>query len=433
VGRRPSPVPKPPCPRHDGSYVVFDGRYGKPGHERQRYRCYPSGRPGNGQPFHRFVEPLPRQRTLSDVCVSCERHVHAHEGPPGPRNYEYAAREIAQALIEVGGGESYAATAARARRRAARFPTNGGGGERYTRHGQLVEDWVEVFAPVVFEQHRRSAWPSEGTLVLDHLGFRYRGWDKHGRPKTGPVGFNVFAARGYENGYGQLWSLRAYPDASPESWLDFLGRLDGAPDRVITDGWSGTIKAAQLLWPDTEHYRSEWHLQQALRDYLTKAKLHGNTSIWRALDRAFINRYWWEHFCVKAYRHRNQAPDMWAWVEQYGDLVEGQMRRRPLPSRRAMNPTTIGGLDTKLEHIKRWLKPRVRGFRNRECMNRLLMLMQLHLNDQADTDAYARAIRDWLSYNGGRPRVPRRHVADRKGSSSLLSAGAKKQLGLGGA
>jgi hypothetical protein len=119
-----------------------------------------------------------------------------------------------------------------------------------------VEDWVEVFAPVVFEPHRRSAWPSEGTLVLDHLGFRSRGWDKNGRPKTGPVGFNIFAARGYENGYGQLWSLRAYPDASPESWLDFLGRLDGIPKRVITDGWSGTIKAAQLLWPEAEHSAS---------------------------------------------------------------------------------------------------------------------------------------------------------------------------------
>jgi hypothetical protein len=127
---------------------------------------------------------------------------------------------------------------------------------------------VEVFAPVVFEPHRPSEWPSSGTLVLDHLGFRYPGWDKNGRPKLEPVGFNVFGARSYDNGYGQFWSLRAYPDASPESWLDFPGRLDGEPQRVLTDGWSGTIKAAELLWPNAELYRSEWHLQQALRDYV---------------------------------------------------------------------------------------------------------------------------------------------------------------------
>jgi hypothetical protein len=30
---------------------------------------------------------------------------------------------------------------------------------RYSRHGQLVADWVEVFAPVVFEPYRRFDWP----------------------------------------------------------------------------------------------------------------------------------------------------------------------------------------------------------------------------------------------------------------------------------
>jgi hypothetical protein len=171
-----------------------------------------------------------------------------------------------------------------------------------------------VFAPVVFEPHRRSEWPAGGSLVLDHLGFRYRGWTDDGRPKLGPVDFNVFGARSYDGGYGQFWSLRAYPDASPESWADFLGSLDGAPPRVVSDGWSGTIKAARLLWPDTELYRSDWHLQQALRDYLTKAKLHRDTRIRSALDLAFINTNFWEHFCVIAYRHRRQAPEMWTWI-----------------------------------------------------------------------------------------------------------------------
>lgn len=44
--------PKPPCPRpaHDESHVVFDGHYGKSGHRRQRYRCYPNS---DKSEFHR--------------------------------------------------------------------------------------------------------------------------------------------------------------------------------------------------------------------------------------------------------------------------------------------------------------------------------------------------------------------------------------------
>jgi hypothetical protein len=109
------------------------------------------------------------------------------------------------------------------------------------------------------------------------------------------------------------------------------------------------------------------------------------------------------------------------------------MCRRPRPSRRRTNPTTIGGIDNKLQSIKKWLQPRIRCFRNRERLNRLLMLMQLELSNQpADVDAYTASIRDWLATNGVRPRVGRRAVTDRKGTSSLLSPGAKKQLGLVG-
>jgi hypothetical protein len=82
--------------------VVFDGHYGKPGHRRQRYRCYPSG---NGQPFHRFVPELPREAAPSGECDHCERPLAAHEGPQTPRQYRFGAREIAHALIEVGSSD----------------------------------------------------------------------------------------------------------------------------------------------------------------------------------------------------------------------------------------------------------------------------------------------------------------------------------------
>lgn len=48
--------------------------------------------------------------------------------------------------------------------------------------------------------YRRWAWPTNGSIILDHLGFRIRELRPDGTPKTGPVAFNVLAAQGYENG-----------------------------------------------------------------------------------------------------------------------------------------------------------------------------------------------------------------------------------------
>lgn len=387
MGRHPSLVAKPPCPRHEGSYVVFDGHYGRPGHRRQRYRCYPSGHSGKDEEFHRFVPPLPRQQTVGGVCVTCERGVHPSEGPQGARKYEFSAREVAEALVEVGRGVTYANAAARIRAKASRFRFDGSGRELYTRHGQLVQDWVEVCAPVVFEEHRRSTWPAEGSLVVDHLGFRVRDFNSAGQPKVGPVAFNVFAAMGYDGGVGRLWALGAYPTATKAEFAHFFSQLDGAPERMVCDGHSGTIGAAQDVWRETDIYRSDWHLKDSLQDYLIQAKLHGNTRIQRALHQAFVNRYLWEHFTVIAYRHRRQAPKLMSWIARYEDIVLDQMRHRPGREERRSNPTTTGGLETKLDPLKAWLAPRTHGFRNRARLDRLLTLMQLAINDQDDADA----------------------------------------------
>jgi hypothetical protein len=147
LGRKPSPVEKPACPDHPAGYVVFDGKYGKPGHRRQRYRCWINGQSGKTEPYHRFTEPMPRQVTVGGICMACERDVHDHEGPSGPRNYCFTARDVAEALIELGKGMTYCNVAASARQRAGRFPRENGR-ERFSRHGQLVADWVEVFAPL---------------------------------------------------------------------------------------------------------------------------------------------------------------------------------------------------------------------------------------------------------------------------------------------
>ena len=73
-----------------------------------------------------------------------------HEGPHAARHYQFVARGIAGALHAVGAGSSYreAAFVARDAKRMRADPLTGA--VRWSRHGSLVMDWVEVFAPVVF-------------------------------------------------------------------------------------------------------------------------------------------------------------------------------------------------------------------------------------------------------------------------------------------
>src|SRR5215211_2978308 len=167
------------CPRrgHAGSRVKLDGTYGRPGHRRQRYKCAPRG----GKP-HVFTELLPREESWHGDCEHCERHLERREGPKAPRHYQFVARGIAEAVAAVGAGETYMQASRVARDRARRFRFDPETGElRESAHGQLVADWVELFAPAVFAPHRPTAWPAEGSLLLDHTPFRIRAEDASGR------------------------------------------------------------------------------------------------------------------------------------------------------------------------------------------------------------------------------------------------------------
>jgi hypothetical protein len=209
-----------PRPEHAGSRVRFDGQYGAKDHRRQYYKCVPV----NGDRSHRFTEVLPREESWKDACELCERDVAFHEGPHAARKYQFVARGIAEALVAVGAGATYRAAAGVARERARRLPVDAQTGElRFSRHGSLVMDWVEVFAPVLFEAQRPHAWPASGSILLDDLPFSVRD------PATGRfrIAFRVFAAMGYDAGRPQLLHLEAFTSKSQLDWEAFLGALDG--------------------------------------------------------------------------------------------------------------------------------------------------------------------------------------------------------------
>ena len=406
-----------PRPEHDGSRVRLDGLYGKPGHRRQRYRCLPV----DGDRSHRFTEPLPREEARHDSCEVCERSVGLHEGPHAARDYQFVARGIAEALVAVGAGVSYRQAALIARERARRLPVDAQTGEpRLTRHGQLVGDWVEIFAPVVFEPHRRSAWPDEGSLLLDDIPFPVRD-PAGGRFR---IAFKVFCAAGFEAGRLKLWRLEAFASKSQADWERFLGRLGGAPPRVVCDNDRGLTSAVAARFPQAEVYLCEWHLRHALERLMEK--IHRSEPQHRAaidalLPRtqpAFTGLTFWRPFVRDA--HAAGIPRLSDWLEGNGRIVAEQFARRGLRSQRpAEKPLSTSPLDGLTEPIRAALHPRRYGLKNRERTNRLLLLMQLHANRVEDPLAYATDIRAWLEANGGRPRTPRRAVADPAGQPSL--------------
>jgi hypothetical protein len=293
------------------------------------------------------------------------------------------------------------------------------GEPRSTRHGQLVGDWVEVFAPVVFEPHRPDAWPEAGSLLLDDLPFSVRD------PASGRfrIAFRVFCAAGFERGRPQLWRLEAFPDASQASWEAFLGALDGAPGRVVCDNHSGLTGATRAAFPGAEIYLCEWHLRHALERLMAKIRKDEEhreaiDALLPRVEAAFTGPSFWGPFLRDA--HATEIPRLSDWLGGTGRIVSDQFARRGLRSQRPADmPLSTSPMDGLIEPIRATLHPRRYGLKNRERTNRLLLAMQLHANRQDNVLAYTKSIRAWLEPNGGRPRVARRAVTDPGGRASL--------------
>jgi hypothetical protein len=350
--------------------------------------------------------------------------VERREGPKAPRHYQFVARGIAEALHAIGAGTSYMRASRVARDRARRFRFDADTGElRESAHGQLVADWVEVFAPVVFEPYRPTAWPTEGSLLLDHLPFRIRALDRSGAPiPGGRVAFDVFCAVGYRAGSPRLWRAEAFPSAHPANWSVFLGSLPGGPGRIVCDAHKGMLQAIEERWPRTEVHQCEWHLQHALERLLRKEVRRNPSDELRELlaraEGALVGPAFWRQFAGVARAAENESLDRWIAVN--GPLIESQFARRGPSWRRPPDmPLTTAALEQITRPIITALYPRRYALRNRERLNRLLMLLQLHTNGQDDVQTYTRAIRLQLESNSGRPFQPRRAIADPAGSSSL--------------
>ena len=406
---------RPACPRHQHSKVWFDGTYGAPGRERQRYKCVPL----NGEKRHVFTEPLPRQRTARGDCAECERAFGPDEGPPAVRGFTYTANEVANALLEVGRGATYSSAARASRVRAGRAapPLHPAARPRASRDSAIVEDWVEVFAPTLLERRLPRAWPE--VVVLDDLPFRVRSSDS----KSGSVvAWRVLGARG---GDGSILRFEAFSDKRSDNWRSFLTALDGTPSLIVADNESGMMKGIELAF-GTRPYSSpvvwlcHYHLQIALEKLLRR--YNADPLLLAAAARGF--KLWrdWRLFIRLSRRYRVPELDRWlnqpdpTWWAGNGTRYDRVVWQ--LANRESEYPTTAGAIEASFEWLRRHLDQRKFALRNRPRTNLLLGLMQAHLNNLDDVHAYSREIREAALAHDGRS-APRGLITDRRGYSSL--------------
>jgi hypothetical protein len=198
--------------------------------------------------------------------------------------------------------------------------------------------------------------------------------------------------------------------------------LPGTPKRIVCDAHGGMPQATSELWPQAELHQCEWQVQHALERLLGKEARRNPSAELDELraraEGALTGPAFWRPFVRAARAVTNQSLDRWIAVN--GPTIEAQFARRPPPSKRpADTPLTTWALEQITRPIVTALYPRRYALKNRERLNRLLMLLQLHVNGDDDVQRYATTIRAWLEASGGRPAIGRRVIADPLGSSSL--------------
>jgi len=293
-------------------------------------------------------------------------------------------------------------------------------------HGQLVSDWVEVFAPVIWASYAPTSWPA--TVLLDEDEFRFC------RPDAprGVLAFVVLAAIGYTRyGVPFVAAIEAVPRCTVPAWQAFLSSLDGTPELIVTDGGLAR-RAAGRVWPlpgsahAPELRRCEWHLARNITESLPRDVQHDGAdpihhliagaqyspSGWQALHDEIDSRA-----CAGGYLAAVKA------ASANDPLVRYQIATRALPG-----PHSTGPLEQFLHHLDATVGDRAARLTNKIRADALLKLLAAQRNGWANEAAWAERIREHLFARRGRAPDQRQHT-DPAAEPSLrdTSAAASKR------
>lgn len=424
----------PPCPEHERSIVVRAGWYGREGQRRQRWKCTPV----TGE-VHRFAEVLPRivSGSAEHVCPDCATSLEPWEGQPAPRLYGFTARDVAAALAMVAGGASYREVAEAIRIRAGRplsaaprrTPSKRKGKQGKAlqpsnRHPQLISDWVEVFAPMIWAAYAPTVWPT--SVAIDEMEFRF---GRAGKPR-GDKAFSVLAAVGYDTfqqspGRPYVAAIEAVPNADIPAWTTLLGSLEGRPGWVVGDG-GVPLRAATATWsggdPSSleinlgeqrglQTWRCEWHLahniSQALPTEITRDR---TDRIHKLIPAAVQSLQGWQKLCdelSKRSRRDGSCHGAITVMLNIRPVVAVQDGVEPA------GPRSTGAVEEFFRQLDNTIGDRASRMTNKTRTDALLKLIAARRNGWADETAWAELIRDHLATSNGRAPDQRRHVDSR--------------------
>ncbi len=399
--------------------MVRAGWYGREGQRRQRWWCYPK----TGQ-RHRFTETLPRivAEVAEAHCPECQTTLAAWEGQPAPRLYGFSAKHVALALTRVAQGATYRATAAEVRTLAGReldtAPGTSGRGKKIApanTHAQLVSDWVDVFAPVLWDALAPAEWPEE--VLLDEKPLKYSVPGKPG----GTTAFHVLGVMGYREvrpGDRRVYvaAVDAVPRVNMAAWKALLRSKPRQPQWVVTDGGGAVIGGARQAWRDAELWRCEWHLRDNLLQALPKPVRDDlQDPIRVALGSAQFSVGNWEAF-TKLLRER-------ASTEQGFNTAltiatnNGSLIRSQAASRDDNLPLSTGPLEQFFNTLGHRIGDRSANMTNRRRANALLKLLALDYNRWVNQDAWTDILREHLAKRRGLATHQRRHTDPRTAPS----------------
>ena len=403
--------------------VVRAGWYGRAGQRRQRFKCT------TAEGSHRFAEALPRivNEASAHVCPDCATTVEPWEGQPAPRLYGFAARDVVAALVMVAGGASYRETAEAIRNRAGRplsmiaglTPGSGRGKAKgkprvlpaANRHPQLISDWVEVFAPMIWAAYAPTSWPSK--IAIDDMGFRY------GRvgAARGDRAFSVLASVGYrDDGRTYVAAVEAVPQSNAAAWQRHLQSLQGQPAWVVGDG-SYPLRAAVACWTGTDDpdlpvtpvrtFRCEWHLSRGITMALPADVKRDPTDPIHALipDAVRSLTGWKKAFDLVSARATGGANYAAATVAllRLHEVVTLQQTIEPA------GPRSTGAVEEFFRQLENTIGDRASRLTNKTRTDALLKLIACRRNGWVDETAWAELIRENLTTTSGHARPQRSH------------------------
>jgi hypothetical protein len=180
------------------------------------------------------------------------------------------------------------------------------------------------------------------------------------------------------------------------------------------------------MWPPTQGpspviFRCHWHLGERLRKIVRENKIDQNDPLRVRLRHNGATDLCTCIFCGDGARWDDWEADarnrkltpLTKWIDRNGSLIRWQLENRT----KLRAKTSVGPLEQAFTAVTDAFNNRRGLIRNRERLNRRMMLIQLEANGQAKLGAYAKVIRDELLKNAGYG--AQRYVVDDKNGSSL--------------